>query len=144
MLLGEVLNHINNWFVVPGGIHAGIYSIKSGVLELPFLQTGQYFRVVGSVFNDGVYCCPAALTDETFRGAVWALAIPQEVLALAAEIEEWQKKNGEAAAGPYTSESFAGYSYTKATDKNTGAAATWHNVFRSRLNPWRKLKGVRP
>ena len=39
---------------------------------------------------------------------------------------------------PYTSESFGGYSYTKATDAN-GAPIGWQKAFASRLNKWRKL-----
>ena len=40
----------------------------------------------------------------------------------------------------FTSESFGGYSYTKATDSATGQPATWETVFRSQLNPYRKLR----
>ena len=31
------------------------YAIENGVISLPFLSTGQFFRIVGSKFNDGVY-----------------------------------------------------------------------------------------
>ena len=61
--------------------------------------------------------------DERFEGAVWALAVPPAVIALAGEITEWQEKNGEAVLSPYTSESFGGYSYTRATDAATGGLA---------------------
>ena len=139
-MLEQVLMHLNNWFLVPGGIHEGTYTIEDGGIALPFLANGQYFRICGSVFNDGLHQYPAGdLKTETFDGTVWALAVPQAVIDLASEIEAWDKKNGEAASGIYQSESFGGYSYTKATDSASGGAVTWQSAFRSRLSAWRKL-----
>ena len=139
-MLEQVLMHLNNWFLVPGGIHEGTYTIEDGGIALPFLANGQYFRICGSVFNDGLHQYPASdLKAETFEGAVWALAVPQAVIELAAEIEAWETKNGDASVSPYQSESFGGYSYSKATDSATGGAVTWQSAFRSRLNAWRKL-----
>lgn len=141
-MLETVLQNLNNWFLVPDGVHAGEFTVQGGQLTLPFLQTGQYFRVVGSVFNDGLHQYPVAdLTDETFTGSVWALAVPKAVIELAEEIDAWQTKNGD--PGPFTSESFGGYSYSKATNAS-GMAVGWQDVFKSRLNDWRKLKGVEP
>ena len=139
-MLEQVLMHLKNWCLVPGGIHEGTYTIEDGGMALPFLANGQYFRICGSVFNDGLHQYPATdLKAETFEGTVWALAVPQAVIELAAEIEAWQKKNGDASVSPYQSESFGGYSYSKATDSATGGAVTWQSAFRSRLNAWRKL-----
>ena len=139
-MLEQVLMHLKNWFLVPGGIHEGTYTIEDGGITLPFLANGQYFRICGSVFNDGLHQYPAEdLKTETFDGTVWALAIPQSVIELATEIEAWQKKNGDASVSPYQSESFGGYSYSKATDSASGGAVTWQSAFRSRLNAWRKL-----
>ena len=139
-MLEQVLMHLKNWFLVPGGIHEGTYTIEDGGIALPFLANGQYFRICGSVFNDGLHQYPASdLKAETFEGTVWALAVPQAVIELAAEIEAWQKKNGDASTSPYQSESFGGYSYSKATDSATGGAVTWQSAFRSRLNAWRKI-----
>ena len=139
-MLEQVLVHLKNWFLVPGGIHEGTYTIEDGGIALPFLANGQYFRICGSVFNDGLHQYPASdLKSETFEGTVWALAVPQAVIELAAEIEEWQKKNGDASVSPYQSESFGGYQYSKATDSASGGAVTWQSAFRSRLNAWRKL-----
>ena len=142
-MLETVLIHLKNWFVVPCGVHEGMYTIENSRLELPFLQDGQYYRICGSVFNDGLHKYGDIydiLQNETFTGTIWALAIPKAVVELSAKIEEWQTKNGDAVASPFTSESFGGYSYTKATDATTGAQATWETVFRSQLNPDRKLK----
>ena len=139
-MLEQVLMNIRNWFPVKGGIHSGTFTIKDGGITLPFLADGQYFRICGSVFNDGLHQYNVLdLTDETFNGTIWALAIPKAVIELAAEIEEWQKKNGDASVSPYQSESFGGYQYSKATDSAKGGAVTWQTAFRSRLNALRKL-----
>ena len=139
-MLEQVLMHLKNWFLVPGGIHEGTYTIEDGGITLPFLENGQYFRICGSVFNDGLHQYPASdLKAETFEGNVWALAVPQAVIDLATEIEAWQTKNGDASVSPYQSESFGGYSYSKATDSASGGAVTWQSAFRSRMNAWRKL-----
>ena len=146
-MLEDVLTHLKNWFVVPCGVHEGMYTIENSTLELPFLQNGQYYRICGSVFNDGLHKYgdeSDKLQNETFTGTVWALAIPKALVELSTKIEEWQKKNGDAVASPYSSESFGGYSYTKATDSATGAQATWETVFRSDLNPYRKIREYAP
>ena len=138
-MLEQVLMNIRNWFPVKGGIHSGTFTIKDGGITLPFLADGQYFRICGSVFNDGLHQYNVLdLTDETFTGTIWALAIPKAVIKLASEIEAWQKKNGEAAAGIYQSESFGGYQYSKQTASDGGQLTVW-SVFRKRLNQWRKL-----
>ncbi len=138
-MLEEVLRHLNNWFLAPGGIHTDSYAVENGALTLPFLADGQYFRVMGSLFNDGLYQYPAAgLTDETFTGTVWALAVPAAVASLAGEIAAWQEKNG--GMSGYLEESFGGYSYKRAENPATGQAALWQEVFRSRLNSWRRVR----
>ena len=117
----------------------GTFTISDGSLSPSnFLQNGQYFRIVGSVFNDGVHRHPAHdLTDETFDGAVWAMAVPPAIIELLSKIDDFEKAEANAPTA-YTSESFGGYSYTKATDEN-GLPAGWKSVFRSELNKWRKL-----
>lgn len=143
-MLEQVLRHLNNWFLVE--IHEGTFTVENGSITLPFLLTNQYFRICGSVFNDGLHQYPATdLTDETFAGTVWALAVPKAVVALSEDIAAWQEKNGEAVASPYQSESFGGYSYTKRSAGNdSGTLNGWQDAFRGRLNDWRKLKGVEP
>ncbi len=139
--LTELCQELHNWF--DREQHTGTFTIENGNITADFLSDGQYYRICGSVFNDGLHKYGDAsdvLTDETFVGTVWALAIPKAVVELAAYIEDWQQKNGDAVESPYTSESFGGYSYTKATDSSTGSQATWETVFRSQLNPYRKLR----
>ncbi len=146
-MLENVLNYLHNWFVVPGGFRFRDYTIENGELELDFLQNGQYYRIVGSVFNDGLHkygdICDK-LQDESFTGTIWILAIPKAVIELAEKIEEWQDKNAAVTESPYSSESFGGYSYTIATDSKTGNRATWETVFRSQLNPYRKIREYAP
>ena len=139
-MLEQVLMNIRNWFPVEGGIHSGTFTIKDGGITLPFLADGQYFRICGSVFNDGLHQYNVLdLVDETFTGTIWALAIPKAVIELADEIQKWQEKNGEASVSPYQSESFGGYSYSKATDAETGGAVTWQSAFKKQLSAWRKI-----
>lgn len=140
-MLEQVLHYMKNWFPVSDGQHYGTFAIENGGVNLPFLKSGQYFRVVGSVFNDGVhkYGEGLALTDETFTGSIWALAVPKEVVDLAAEIEAWNEKNAKIVTGPYQSESFGGYSYTLKADGGAEGGTSWQSTFAGRLNQWRKL-----
>ncbi len=143
-MLEQVLGYIHNWFQT--GIYPGVYRIQGGGITLPFLQNGQYFRIAGSVFNDGLHQYGPdmkPLRDETFDGAVWALAVPKEVIELAGEIAAWQEKYKDTTESPYTSESFGGYSYTKSGGAGESAGSGgWQSVFRSQLNRWRKLREI--
>lgn len=142
-MLTELCAELKNYFLRDknADIHYGEYTISDGSIVLPFLLDGQYFRIVGSVLNDGVYQYPAnGLADETFTGAVWAMAVPPSVVALAADIEAWNTNNADALANPYTSESFGGYSYTKASGNSaSGGAYSWKDQFASSLSKWRRL-----
>lgn len=146
-MLENVLSHLKNWFLIPNGVHEGTYSIENGTLNLSFLQDGQYYRICGSIFNDGLHKYGDAadiLADEKFTGTIWALAIPRAVIDLAEEIKTWEIKNGETSRSPYNSESFGGYSYSKATDAATGGDVTWQAAFRVQLNQLRKAKECGP
>ena len=138
-MLTELLAEIRNYFEVPNGRHFGAFTISGGsIAPLDFLQEGQYFRIIGAVFNDGVHKYGEAnLTDETFNGAVWAMAVPPTVIALSEEIKAYNDSDA-GKPSPFTSESFGGYAYTKATDAN-GATIGWQKAFASRLKKWRKL-----
>lgn len=144
MVLEQILTHIHNWFQI--GIYPGTYTIQDGGITLPFLRNGQYFRICGSMFNDGLHRYGPdmpLLEDETFDGAVWALAVPKAVVELAGEIAAWQEKYRDTVESPYTSESFGGYSYTKASGAgdSTGSGG-WQAAFRARLNPYRKPREI--
>ncbi len=142
--LTEICREINNWF--ERGIYPGNYTISSGEIELAGsnikLLAGQYFRIKGSVLNDGVYQYPCkGLKDEEFKGFLCAMAIPPDVINLSEEINLWCNKYSEIINSPYQSESFKGYTYTRSTQNGSGSAdaLTWQMQFRSRLNKWRKL-----
>lgn len=136
MMLEQILSYLNNWFLVD--VYENKYIVKDGEIALPFLQSGQYFRIIGSVFNDGLHQYQSDyLFDEEFDGVVWALAVPRDIASIAEEMELWQAKNGEAVSGPYQSESFGGYSYSKVTGSK-GSLLTVFDVFSSRLSAYKK------
>lgn len=137
-ILTAICVELNNYFANPQDIYRGRYTVENGFLDAPFLQEGQFFRVVGSVHNDGVYRYPAPeLQDESFDGAIYAMKVPPLVLQIADDIAKWEADPANSAS-PYTSESFGGYSYTKATDSN-GVAAGWQTIFGEKLRRWRKM-----
>lgn len=148
MMLDKICAHLHNYFCAPADACANTYTIENGALDLTgIVLDGQYFRVTGSVFNDGVHIYPAEdLTDETFEGEIWPMKVPRAVLELSAEIEAWQTQYGAAMASPFQSENVIGvYSYTKQggnASKNTAQAEAdgWKKVFKSRLNEWRKCR----
>lgn len=136
-MLETLLQYLNNWFVHE--THAGSdFEIAGGSITLPFLQDGQFFRIRGSVFNDGLHKYPANdLKDETFYGTIDALAVPQAVQDLAEEMQKWLNKYGETVNSPYSSESFGGYSYSK-TSAESSRVDVW-TMFQSQLSRWRKI-----
>ena len=142
-MIGQVCAEVKNYFIQPDvDIHVSNYTVTNRQIgPVPFLKNGQYYRIVGSVLNDGVYkhgTDDTDLADEEFFGAVWAMRVPRDFVALCEEIQAWEAKNGEALSGPYSSESFGGYSYSKATGSD-GGAYTWRDQFRTRLNAYRRL-----
>ena len=154
-MLRQVLENIHNYFLKPNGEgrYYGTYTIADDNLPLPFLKNGQRFLVVGSDLNDGVYTYhadgikddddtnAAGLQPETFAGTICALAVPPAVIALSAEINEWVESYGNEVNSPYTAESVIGvYSYQKETGgSGAGGTVTWQDVFKNRLNRWRKV-----
>ena len=148
-MLTEICQYLRNWFERKK-IY-GWFKIANGILiaadgtALPLLS-GQYFRLIGSVLNDGVHKAGDAgdtLTDEpAFAGAVWTMAVPPDFLTLVGEIGNWISANANALNSPYQSESFGGYSYTLRSGTDTSGQSTgvsWESQFASRLAPWRKI-----
>lgn len=138
-MLTELCRVLRNWFDVKRIF--GTFKVSNGTMEIDGAQSGQYVRICDSIFNDGVYEYPlSGLTDETFEGAVWLLAIPKEVVELSREIDAWNEKYAEVLLSPYTSESFAGYSYSKSgVGTSNGTGATYLDVFADKLNKYRKI-----
>lgn len=146
-MLSNLCKELRNWFDRGQPRIYGSFTIEGGrITDEDFtsvIQANQYFRIVGSVFNDGVYkyTDELALTDELFVGSIWLMAIPKDVIDLSLEIQAWVDKYGESVNSPYSSESFGGYSYTKASGGSSGSGSnpTWQSVFASKLNLWRKI-----
>lgn len=138
-MIYDVMKSINNFFEDENGYNYGTWEIKDGLITLPFLLNNQYFRIIGSVFNDGVYKYDAnlELVDETFDGTIVALKPPKAFMDLVDEIQAFNDKYG--TITPYTSESFQNYSYSKASGTNGTGQITWMDAYRSKLNKWRKL-----
>lgn len=145
MDMTELCQELRNWF--ERDKKYGEFTISDEQLNLSdFLLDGQYYRIIGSVFNDGVHKYgddSDVLNDETFKGEIWALAIPKAVIDLQKEISEWLDKNGEKIYSPFSSESFDGYSYTKSAAGGSDFASVqvggWQSVFIGKLNKWRKI-----
>ena len=148
MVLTEICEYLNNYFWVKK-IY-GTYTIENGFITVDGLQDGQYFRILGSTFNDGVHKYPITastkLVDETFKGYIWAMAVPQTVIAITSEINLWQQQYGAAtspALSPYNSESFSGYSYSKGGGGASGGSnVCWQDVYGGRLQKYRRLRGA--
>lgn len=154
-MLTEICQYLKNWFNRrPDGSdypkYFGEFEIADGELVTDQLAVGQYYRVMGSLFNDGVHRYGEGnLTDETFDGAIWSMGVPAEILKLADDVTAWQEEYGavgSANMSPYASESFGGYSYTKASGRSGSSGAssasdsgTWQAAFYARLAPWRKI-----
>lgn len=158
-MLTELCEYLKNWFVEDQDKHIGTITITGGEItardDLYLLGDktieplpGQYFRLIGSVFGDGVHQYPDYdMQDETFDGAVWLMRIPPAVLTLAEDIAAWKAKYmtlNSQYMSPYNSESFAGYSYSKSGAGANAAASGngltgWQAVFADRLDPWRKI-----
>lgn len=160
-MLTEICQYLHNWFnrKPDGSLYPkvdGTFTIENGELNTEILANGQYFRIIGSLFNDGVHrygidssgTTPKPydqLTDETFSGSVWSMGVPQEIVKLAEDIDAWMAKYGTVdseAMSPFSSESFGGYSYNKQqgfASTGGGMLTTWESIFSDRLSPWRKV-----
>ena len=150
-MLEDVCHYIHNYFELDR--YEETFEIVDGMLQLPFLLEGQRFRVLGSALNDGIYTYHAdgikndddaeavELEPETFDGTILCMGVPKTVLKIVDDINAWQDKNKAALDSPYMSESFGGYSYTKAygSGANAGKQISWQDVFGARLNAYRKL-----
>lgn len=140
-MLEQVLRHIHNRFDY--AYLSGTFTVSSGTFEVEEAQSGQYLWIEGSVFNDGLHQYPLTdLTDETFDGRVVLLAVPKAVQDIADQIADWMVDNADVLSSPYQSESFGGYSYTKASGSSSGdgsALAGWMAQFKGDLDPWRKM-----
>lgn len=146
-MLTDLCQELRNWFDRGQPKWYGEFTIENGALVLRddvSLKVGQYYRIVGSALNDGVYQWGNendGLAEESFTGAIWAMAVPPAVIALSDEIDAWALKYGDAANSPYQSESFGGYTYSKASGGSSSGAGgvCWQSIFKNKLDRWRKI-----
>lgn len=146
--LTDLCQELHNWFD-RGRRYFGTFAVSNGTLSGfdGTLKAGQFYRIIGSVFNDGVYKygdTGDVLTDETFDGAVWAMSAPPDVLRLATDIKAWRERYDNAdspALSPYSMEGYGGYTYQLrgGTSASGNGVLTWQTVFAERMNPYRKL-----
>lgn len=138
--LYELLVYLRNFFP---GLHWQFTGeeITNNRLIIPCLETGDYYLIEGSRRNNGIHVYgDSDLRNETYSGIVTEICVPPEVLAILEEINTWQEKNAESVQSPYQSESFGGYSYTKASGSSgSGESTSWKTVFAPRLRIWRKI-----
>lgn len=149
-MLTEICAEIRNYFSLKEDRILGDFTVVNGAIAPEVsLEDNQYYRIIGSVFNDGVHKKGDTLIDESvFHGAVWKMRVPQTVLDLSTEIAAWQAENGSAQSAnmsPFTSESFGGYSYSKSSGGSSGSGAgssavTWQTMFSKRLAPYRRAR----
>ena len=146
-MLTEICNEIHNYFYKAEDVVEREFTISDGEIEpLDFLQTGQYYLIIGSTFNDGVWkygTVSSNMKDEQFAGKVCPMKIPQGLISLDIEIEAWIAANVDIINSPFQSESFGGYSYSKGYSGGTAQSTTWQGQFASRLRQYRKVRWPR-
>lgn len=150
----EYCEYCNNFFLKDyinyTDIFKGTFTISGNAFVSPdfTLKSGQYFRIVGSDLNDGVYCnkpaSMALLNDETFTGQVWLMAVPRAFVALCDNAAAWRAKYeavGGANMSPFQSESVQGvYNYSKgSTGSGNSAAITWQSQFGKFFAAYRRI-----
>lgn len=139
----EILRYLNNYFFRFKA--TGKFEIRGNKiigLKGEYFK-GQYLLIEGSLLNDGAVevldCSNNEITiekpyNEKFEGVIYSLAVPTQLRELKDKIEEFKLKNKNS---DKVSESFEGYSYTKAAVN--GEIATWKDVFKEELRPFRQM-----
>jgi hypothetical protein len=144
-MLTEICQYLHNYFDYER--HVGKISIvgQEVFCDGKPIEIGdsQYFALFRQRIPLGVFQ-KSELTDKEFLGAVWLMDVPKTILEADAWAEQWKAENGAATAqanGPYASESFGGYSYSKGGNNNgkVGSSVFENAQFAAMLNPYRKL-----
>lgn len=136
---------LRNYFTDKEHIFHGTYTIRDKVLSTNFVKNNQYFRITGSAFNNGVFCNNPddlkRLRDETFTGAIWVMAVPEDFIELCDEAERFKAKIAEISGNfeGYTSESWGGYTYTLPTSA-PAFIQEWQCHIKQGMNMYRRLR----
>ena len=152
-MVGEICAEIKNYFTYANDKYIGDFVISEGQISPIIDIPTDYIRIVGSRLNDGVHkmadLVEHPLQDESFHGAVWVMSPPADFLALVEEIKAWQEKYGGVDSenmSPFTSESFGGYSYSKASggssESGSSSVPTWQSQYASRLKLYRRINAL--
>lgn len=141
-MLTKVCRYLKNFFVKEN--HIGYITVSDGKVfcdgsEIS-MQEGQLFALVRTHYVFGTYAYGDELEDSEFDGAVWIMDVPADVLDAVELMTEWETANGGVDnLSPYQSESFGGYSYTKASSGGKVGASVFDIAeFASVLNPYKK------
>lgn len=146
-MLTEICAYLRNWFdrdssgnrlpswteqiTISGGELAG-FSDR--------LLPGQYFRILDSVMNNGVWQYGTDfLADETFNGTVQSMAVPQEIIDAKERWEQYRKQYGEVLDSPFSSENYFGYSWSKDSSATNASQNGMPSSVEAALAPWRKI-----
>lgn len=146
MTLDDYCAELKNYFIADfdKDIHLDKYTISNNSITLDFLDENQYFRIVGSKFNDGVYKYDNELNliDETFNGAIWAMSIPPQFIEAVSEATTYLTAHPNAMA--LQSESFGGYSYTRSIGGSTALNGFGYlpSTIADKLNRYRRIRVI--
>ena len=144
-MLYDVLNYLNNWFVMTSEYSTTWAIVADGVtgtFSEEYLA-GQYISIDGTKLNDGVYkitevatnklTLDATMTAETPTDlsvfSIWGLGIPPRLLSIVSEIETYTS----GAQTGLKSESQGQRSVTYATGSD------WTQVYKAKLMPWKRM-----
>lgn len=124
--------------------YEGEFTLVSGTAPLELLD-GQYFVIVHSNLNDGVFQNTAEslarIQPETFTGRIWTMSVPVDFLDLVEDIDRLNAKVEELGLldKGYASESFGGYTYSL----QSGAPAymqEWLRRINSGMSMYQKIR----
>lgn len=124
--------------------YEGEFTLVSGTAPLELLD-GQYFVIVNSNLNDGVFQNTAEslanIQPETFTGRIWTMSVPVDFLELVKDIDRLNAKVEELGLldKGYASESFGGYTYSL----QSGAPAymqEWLRRINSGMSMYQKIR----
>jgi hypothetical protein len=124
--------------------YEGEFTLVSGTAPLELLD-GQFFVIVNSNLNDGVFQNTAEslakIQPETFTGRIWTMKVPVDFLELVEDIDMLNAKVEELGLldKGYASESFGGYTYSL----QSGAPAymqEWLRRINSGMSMYQKIR----
>lgn len=145
-MLSRVCRYLKNYFVKTttgnGDVTVADNKVFFNGSEIE-MNEGQYFALAGLNYVYGVYAYGDELEDSTFEGAVWIMQVPKDVLDVVERMAAWEEANGgvdSEAMSPFQSESFGGYSYSKASGGSgkVGSSVFDNAEYASVLSPFKK------